>query len=297
MTVAEIFYPPPPAKATPGGVLLPVDMIDAVGRVRETTEAAVAQMADSIVKSGLISPLLVRPIPDGRYRLVLGGHRLAAVRLLGLDQVRCEIRDLDDDEALSLELEENLCRSELNQLDFAIFCMEREALDERIKLRPKAGGDRQSATGKAFCQVDKMVPRFTKELAEKVGRGERQVYRAIEMAKALDPEAIATIRGTKLADNQSQLLTLSRMPPAQQRAAARDYRDGLAKTIAAARDALQGLPTQSFDPQQLLLRDLNVAWDKCEPATRLEFLASIDAVFISKAAEQAAPTPRRGGRR
>lgn len=50
-------------------------------------EDALAELADSIAKHGVIQPLLVRPMPDGSYQLVAGERRWRASRMAGLTEV------------------------------------------------------------------------------------------------------------------------------------------------------------------------------------------------------------------
>ena len=76
-------------------------------------EDALAELADSIAKHGVIQPLLVRPMPDGSYQLVAGERRWRASRMAGLTEVPVVIKELSDDEAMALALIENLQREDL----------------------------------------------------------------------------------------------------------------------------------------------------------------------------------------
>lgn len=82
-------------------------------------EDALAELADSIAKHGVIQPLLVRPMPDGSYQLVAGERRWRASRMAGLTEVPVVIKDLSDDEAMALALIENLQREDLNAIEEA----------------------------------------------------------------------------------------------------------------------------------------------------------------------------------
>ena len=75
-------------------------------------EDALAELADSIAKHGVIQPLLVRPMPDGSYQLVAGERRWRASRMPGLTEVPVVIKELSDDEAMALARIENLQRSQ-----------------------------------------------------------------------------------------------------------------------------------------------------------------------------------------
>lgn len=82
-------------------------------------EDALAELADSIAKHGIIQPLLVRPMPDGSYQLVAGERRWRASRMAGLTEVPVVIKELSDDEAMALALIENLQREDLNAIEEA----------------------------------------------------------------------------------------------------------------------------------------------------------------------------------
>ena len=82
-------------------------------------EDALAELADSIAKHGVIQPLLVRPMPDGSYQLIAGDRRWRASRMAGLTEVPVVIKELSDDEAMALALIENLQREDLNAIEEA----------------------------------------------------------------------------------------------------------------------------------------------------------------------------------
>ena len=82
-------------------------------------EDALAELADSIAKHGVIQPLLVRPMPDGSYQLVAGERRWRASRMAGLTEVPVVIKELSDDEAMALALIEILQREDLNAIEEA----------------------------------------------------------------------------------------------------------------------------------------------------------------------------------
>lgn len=82
-------------------------------------EDALAELADSIAKHGVIQPLLVRPMPDGSYQLVAGERRWRASRMAGLTEVPVVIKELSDDETMALALIENLQREDLNAIEEA----------------------------------------------------------------------------------------------------------------------------------------------------------------------------------
>jgi ParB family chromosome partitioning protein len=82
-------------------------------------ETALDELALSIRDKGLLQPLVVRRVGDGRYQLIAGERRFRAAQRAGLARVPIFIRDADDGEALELALIENLQREDLNPLEEA----------------------------------------------------------------------------------------------------------------------------------------------------------------------------------
>jgi ParB family transcriptional regulator, chromosome partitioning protein len=81
-------------------------------------EAKLAELAQSIRTSGIIQPLLVRPL-GGLFELVAGERRWRAAQLAGLSRIPAIIRDIPEDRLLELALIENIQRQELNPIEEA----------------------------------------------------------------------------------------------------------------------------------------------------------------------------------
>jgi len=77
------------------------------------------ELAESIRENGIIQPLLVRPIQNGRYEIVAGERRWRAAQRAGLHELPVVERTVGDQEALQLALVENLQREDLNPLEEA----------------------------------------------------------------------------------------------------------------------------------------------------------------------------------
>jgi ParB family transcriptional regulator, chromosome partitioning protein len=72
------------------------------------------QKAESIKTQGVLSPILVRPLPEGfpeHFEIVTGARRFRAAQLVGLDSVPVRIVSLSDNEALEVQVVENLQRT------------------------------------------------------------------------------------------------------------------------------------------------------------------------------------------
>jgi len=80
---------------------------------------SIAELADSIKAQGLIQPILVRPVENGKYEIIAGERRWRASQLAGLTQVPVVIRSVPDKSALAMALIENIQREDLNPLEEA----------------------------------------------------------------------------------------------------------------------------------------------------------------------------------
>ena len=85
---------------------------------RDFDEAALQELADSIARNGVITPLAVRKTDDG-YQIIAGERRWRACRLAGVATLPAVILDVDDRAAFELALVENLQREDLNPIEEA----------------------------------------------------------------------------------------------------------------------------------------------------------------------------------
>ena len=83
------------------------------------SDEAISALADSIQEHGMLQPILVRPLNTGGYQIVAGERRWRAARMLGLDEVPVNIRELSDMETMQIAIIENLQRENLNPVEEA----------------------------------------------------------------------------------------------------------------------------------------------------------------------------------
>src|SRR6476661_3867964 len=86
---------------------------------RTFTEPELVELESSIRANGLLQPIVVREIGNGKLELVAGERRLRAVTRLGWTDIPAVVRDFDDRAMLTLALVENLQRADLNPLEEA----------------------------------------------------------------------------------------------------------------------------------------------------------------------------------
>ena len=114
-------------------------------------EAALQTLADSIQAQGMIQPILVRPIEDGRYEIIAGERRWRAAQMAGLTQVPVLFRQIADESALAMALIENIQRENLNPLEEA-FGIKR-LIDEFAMTHEKAA----HAVGRSRAAVSNLL--------------------------------------------------------------------------------------------------------------------------------------------
>ncbi|HET7724439.1 MAG TPA: ParB/RepB/Spo0J family partition protein [Propionibacteriaceae bacterium] len=113
-----------PAAPMPDGAFfaeLPVSSIAPNPRQPRTTfdEDQLAELAESIKDIGLLQPVVVRPLAEDQYELVMGERRLRATKEAGLDTIPAIVRPTEEADLLRDALLENLHRAQLNPLEEA----------------------------------------------------------------------------------------------------------------------------------------------------------------------------------
>ncbi|MFN4113533.1 MAG: ParB/RepB/Spo0J family partition protein [Sphingomonadaceae bacterium] len=86
---------------------------------RHFAEAALDELAASIAARGVIQPVIVRPLGNGRFQLVAGERRWRAAQRARLHEIPALVRELDDRDAMALALIENIQREDLNPVEEA----------------------------------------------------------------------------------------------------------------------------------------------------------------------------------
>jgi ParB family chromosome partitioning protein len=86
---------------------------------REFSEAELQELQLSLQTSGLLQPIAVRPRSDGRFEIIAGERRFRAASRLGWTTIAAVVRDVSDEQLLSLALVENLQREDLNPMEEA----------------------------------------------------------------------------------------------------------------------------------------------------------------------------------
>lgn len=82
-------------------------------------DVALQELAHSLREVGMLQPIVVRPVDDGRYEIVAGERRYRAARIAGLEEVPAVVRTTSDGDLLTESLVENIHRADLNALEEA----------------------------------------------------------------------------------------------------------------------------------------------------------------------------------
>jgi len=135
---------------------IPVGMIKPNPRQpRERFDAAsISDLARSISDAGVIQPLLLRAVADGRYELIAGERRWRAAREAGLGSVPAVVRDDDEVGRLETALIENVVREDLNPVDEARAC---SALVEDLGLTKEDLGRRLGRSRPAISNLIRLL--------------------------------------------------------------------------------------------------------------------------------------------
>ena len=121
-SIVKIPTPTAPVTATkPSELRLEVSKIRPNPRQPRRTfdEAGLDELASSMRKEGLLQPVVVRPLAEGRFELIAGERRWRAAQRAGIHQILAVVRDVPDEKLLELALIENLQREELNPIEEA----------------------------------------------------------------------------------------------------------------------------------------------------------------------------------
>ncbi len=152
---------------------------------------ALGGLADSIGEAGVIQPLILRPLADGRYELIAGERRWRAAREAGLETVPAVLREEDEARQMQTALIENVAREDLNPVDEARACA---ALVDELGLTKE-------------------------ELARRLGRTRPAISNLIRLLDLPDP-ALELIEAGELSEGHGRAILQVRGNDARRRLAA-----------------------------------------------------------------------------
>jgi len=208
---------------------------DRPGGRTDSWSKEVARLVESITATGLLQPIVVRPVLDtDQYELLAGRGRLAAFTKKGHKRILCHILEgLDDLQAELVAIDENLVRRKLSALDRGVQMKRRKEIYE--SLNPSAA----RPSGGRKPKNDETISSFSAETAEQIGVSPRTVQHDVQIGTDITEEAQGVVRGTATEHNKTALLDLARLDREEQVPVARLLVDGTATSVAEAAEMLQ----------------------------------------------------------
>ena len=162
-------------------------------------DESMTELADSVKDRGVLSPVLVRPMPDGGYQMVSGHRRKMAAELAGLPTVPCIVRELTDDEAVIIMVDSNLQREQVLPSEKAFaYKMKLDAM--------KRQGQRTDLTS---SPLDKKLKGVTvaQQIGKESGDSQPQIYRYIRLTNLL-PELLDMVDNSVLKEKDKLQMAL-----------------------------------------------------------------------------------------
>ena len=172
------------------------------------------QTVESIKQIGVVSPLIVRPDPEGGYEILSGHRRLHAAQLAGLETVPVIVNEMDDDAAIIFMVDSNLQREKILPSERAFsYKMKLEAMKHQAG-RPSKENDSQ--LGNNFGKLS------SEEMAEELGTSKNQIFRYIRLTNLI-PEILDMVDEKKIAFNPAVELSYLKTSEQKEFLEAMDY--------------------------------------------------------------------------
>ena len=169
------------------------------------------QTVESIKQIGVVSPLIVRPDPEGGYEILSGHRRLHAAQLAGLETVPVIVKEMDDDAAIIFMVDSNLQRENILPSERAFsYKMKLEAM--------KHQGQRGDLTSDQVGQKSWAV----NQLADDANESKTQVQRFIRLTNLI-PEILEMVDEKKIAFNPAVELSYLKTSEQKEFLEAMDY--------------------------------------------------------------------------
>lgn len=175
-TLDDLFSSQEERDAKKNGVIreIPLELIDGFPnhpfKVKDDEE--MFKLVESVKTNGVLTPAILRPKENGRYEMVSGHRRKRACELAQMDTIRCEVRDLTDDEATILMVESNYHRPEILPSEKAFaYKMRLEAMKRQGKRNDLTSATPLQKSGKTSREI----------LAEESGESHEQIRKYIRL--------------------------------------------------------------------------------------------------------------------
>ncbi|MBN9236104.1 MULTISPECIES: ParB/RepB/Spo0J family partition protein [Phyllobacteriaceae] len=191
---------------------VPEDRLSAVRAARVET---IAKTSRAI---GLLQPVNVEALKNGRFRLIAGAKRLAALMKAGEAEIDARViaaGTLDEAGRRLIEIVENLDRHDLTKLERAEHLVALKSAHEARFPEARRGGRRGNQHSGGMVRQSEIFA-FSQEAAEMTGLSRRAIEVAVQIVSALSEDSKVRLCGNWLEDHQAGLKLLSEQKPAVQ---------------------------------------------------------------------------------
>ena len=180
---------PTQAAGNDGPRSIPIDLVQRNPQQprRHFDESDLTELSGSIKTHGVLQPILVRPIPGGKYEIVAGERRWRAAQRAGLHSIPAVIREFDEVEVLEIAIVENVQRTDLNPIE------EAQGFQALIDRFGRTQQDIADAVGKSRPHIANMLRLLAlpEDLQEMVRDGRLSSGHARAILTAPDPRGLA----------------------------------------------------------------------------------------------------------
>jgi len=205
--------------------MLPVDVIQR-GKYQprlDMHQESLQDLADSIAAQGVVQPIVVRAVAEGRYEIIAGERRWRAAQLAGLHEIPAVVREVEDRAAIAIALIENIQREDLNPLE------EARALERLIKEFELTHEQAAEAVGRSRAAVSNLLRLLdledaVKQLVEQgeLEMGHARALLALSGNKQLEAARQVINRGLTVRATEGLVKSLQRPAPAKPEKASKD---------------------------------------------------------------------------
>lgn len=141
---------------------------------RDVEPGALEDLANSIKAQGVMQPIVVRPVEDGRYEIIAGERRWRASQMAGLDEIPTIIKDVPDEAAIAMALIENIQRENLNPMEEAIAL---QRLQDEFELTQQEVADAVGKSRSAVANILRLM-KLTPEVRKMLEYGDLEMGHA-----------------------------------------------------------------------------------------------------------------------
>jgi ParB family transcriptional regulator, chromosome partitioning protein len=163
-------------------------------------------LTESIAALGLLQPIVVTE----DNQLVAGYHRLEACRALGWETIPVSVVQYDELDRELAEIDENLIRYELSQLERSALLYRRKRIYEQRHPEVKSGANPGKAGGGKETK-SAVTASFVADTAAKTGRAKRTISEDVQIGRDIPENLQEVLKDTPLADRRGDLIELSRV--------------------------------------------------------------------------------------